>query len=394
MSSVLLTGGSHSEIPLIEAIHKLGYKVITIGNNSDGLGHKQADLYINGDFSDKQFVLSVARDNSVDGIVSGCNDFAYLSTAYACEQLGLAGHDSFETSQIIHHKDLFRNALRKCGLPSPGNVILSSYDDLPVADNEIGYPLLVKPIDLTGGKGVQICNNYQELKESYQNAIKVTRESYVIAEQLIQGENHGVSVFIKNREVVFAFYDNEEYYLNKYLVSGANSPSDISESVKCNIKNQIHILASSLNLVDGLFHCQCIVDKAGTAFLIDPCRRAPGDLYLKLVEYSTGVKYSEAIVQSELGIDFGDSLKGFSIPRCVARECVMTDKNGKIESIEIDDSIKKYIIDKLVWGKRDDIVENYLKYKAGIVFFEYPDEKTMKSELTDLYNKMRIHFVE
>ena len=76
MDSVLITGGSHAEIPLIESIHKLGYQVISTGLNQSGLGHLEADRYIKGDFSDNKFVEQIAKENHVVGIVSGCNDFA------------------------------------------------------------------------------------------------------------------------------------------------------------------------------------------------------------------------------------------------------------------------------------------------------------------------------
>ena len=76
---ILITGGSHAEIPLIESAHLLNQFVITTGNNRNGLGHKLADKYIPGDFSDKNFVLELAKKENVDAIISGCNDFAYIS---------------------------------------------------------------------------------------------------------------------------------------------------------------------------------------------------------------------------------------------------------------------------------------------------------------------------
>ena len=56
MEQILVAGGSHAELPLIEALHRMGYAVITTGNNQDGLGHKASDLYVQGDFSDAEWV--------------------------------------------------------------------------------------------------------------------------------------------------------------------------------------------------------------------------------------------------------------------------------------------------------------------------------------------------
>ncbi|MBP3747010.1 MAG: ATP-grasp domain-containing protein [Ruminococcus sp.] len=391
MDKVLITGGSHAELPLIDALHRLGYYVISTGNNPDGLGHASADLYVQGDFSDRDLVLRLAEDYRVKGIVSGCNDFAFLSAAYACEKLGLPGHDSFNTANIIHHKDLFRELLRECGLPSPESIKVSSESELEAACQKIGFPMLVKPIDLTGGKGVRICSSINEAKRAFKAAMKATREDHVIAEHMIKGQNHGVSALIKNGRTVFAFFDNEEYYINKYLVSGAYAPADISDKVKADVCSQINTIAGKLSLEDGLFHCQCIMTDDGISYLIDPCRRAPGDLYLKLVEYSTGVDHSEAIVRSELGLDFSELLANrYDTEKCIARECIMTDHCGTFKGIAIDDELEKYIRDALIWAEPGEPVEDYLKYKAGIVFFEFPDRSIMKNMLDGLYDKMKI----
>ena len=80
---ILITGGSHAELPLIDALHRLGCFVVSTGMNRDGLGHRAADLYVPADYSDREAILSLAQEQKVCGVVSGCNDFAYLSAAYS-----------------------------------------------------------------------------------------------------------------------------------------------------------------------------------------------------------------------------------------------------------------------------------------------------------------------
>lgn len=390
MNNILITGGSHAEIPLIDAIHELGFNVISTGLNSDGLGHVKADLYIPGDFSDKDFVTRVAKDYQVSGIVSGCNDFAYLSTAYACEKLRLHGHDNIINSKIIHNKKNFRNMLYEINLPVPKYFECRNKNDLDLIRNSFMLPVIVKPVDLTGGKGVRICNSWEEVEKAYDNAIKVTRESYILIEEFIEGENHGFSGLIKNQHVVFSFFDNEEYYINKYLVSGAYAPSDLTDIEKSDIIEQINCIAKKLNLCDGLFHCQCIVTRDRICYLIDPCRRSPGDLYINLVKYATGFDYPMAIVKNELGMDIIDELNYSPANRCISRECIMTDKSGIIQSININDEYKNRIIDKMIWAKAGDKIEDYYKYKAGIVFFEYSDKESLKEKMKTIHDNMLI----
>lgn len=390
MKTVLITGGGHAEIPLIDALHTLGYRVISTGLNTEGLGHRRVDLYIPADFSDPEAVLAIAKENRVSGIVSGCNDFAYLSTAYACACLGLGGHDSPTLAEIVHHKDAFRALLRKEALPFPAFVRCTCVEEVGSAEQELVLPVVVKPTDLTGGKGVSVCKSWEQARQQFIAAKGVSRHPAVLIEEYVEGTNHGVSSLLREGKVCFAFFDNEEYYLNPYLVSGAYSPSDLGEEIKAEIIRQIETIAKTLNLCDGLFHCQCIVRADGTPFLIDPCRRAPGDLYIRLVSFATGIDYPMAIVKSELGLSIDAELDYVPHPRNIARECMMTDRNGVIEGFCMDAEYEIREIDRLQWGRAGDMIEDYRKYKAGIVFFEFPDEAEMRGKMRHLYEHMQI----
>ena len=387
---VLVTGGSHAEVPMIEALHKLGYVVITTGLNKDGLGHKIADIYEPNDFSNKAEMLRLAEKHSISAIVSGCNDFAYLSAAYVAEQLNLGGHDDIQTATAFHHKNSFRTLQKECGINYPDFVVINGISELQAAKNQLRLPVVVKPTDLTGGKGVGVCQTWDQVEEQIKTAVHVSRESVVLIEEYVKGSNHGASVLIRGGKVAFSFFDNEEYFLNKYLVSGAYSPSDLSEEIKQDVIQQIEKISLRMHLCDGLFHCQCIVTEDGVPYLIDPCRRAPGDLYIKLVSYVTGIDYPMAIVKSELGLSIDEELAFTPADRCIARECMMADENGFIRNIIIDPDYENHIIEKLQWLYPGDRIENYLTYKAGIVFFEYPDALVLKERMKTLYDHMRI----
>lgn len=393
MQNVLITGGSHAEIPLIDALHRLGYTVISTGLNRDGLGHREADIYEPTDFSDKARMLELARHYNVCGIISGCNDFAYLSAAYVAEQLGLRGYDEMGTAEQIHHKDTFRQLQRNCGLRYPHFVVCEHLDDLSTVRNTLKLPVVVKPTDLTGGKGVEVCHTWDEVETHCHEARKYTREARIILEEYIDGENHGTSILIKNKKVAFAFFDNEEYFKNKYLVSGAYSPASLADKQKNDVINQVETLARGANLCDGLFHCQFIVNDAGLPYLIDPCRRAPGDLYIRLVSYAMGIDYPMAIVKSQLGLSMDDELAFTRADRCIARECMMAEANGIIKKIIIDPDYENHIIEKMQWLQPGDKIDNFMTSKAGIVFFEYSSAEELREHMGCLYDHMRIEIL-
>lgn len=387
---MLITGGSHAELPLIQAAQAAGWHVITTGMNQDGLGHKAANEYCPGDFSDPHYITQLARDLQVDAIVSGCNDFAYLSTAYACEQLGLPGHDSYATSQIIHHKDKFRQLLETLAIPSPRAIRCHSRDQLDELCSEIGFPIIIKPVDLTGGKGVKICPDLEAAHQAYDIAAEKTRMDYILVEEVIVGTNHGFSCLLRDQRVAFYFHDNEQYGLNPYLVAGASTPGDIPQSALDALVNYVENIAQHLHLVDGLFHLQFIL-RNGVPYIIDPCRRAPGDLYIQFVQEATGVDYAAAIVRAESGQSIAD-IQHQPIQGYYARECIMTDRTGVLEDIQYSPEIQGNIISQLIWGKPGDQIEDVLTYKAGIVFLKFANSGELQSKLDQFHHLIEIRF--
>ncbi len=380
MKRVLVTGGSHAELPLIRVLKEEGWYVITTGTNEDGLGHKAADEYIRGDFSDREFVLALAKEKEADAMVSGCNDFAYLSTAYACEKLGLPGHDSYDTALIVHHKNEFRKLTKRLGIRTPWFSKCRTEKELEAALAEMSFPVVIKPVDLTGGKGVHICGSKNEAVSAFREAMGKTRESYVIAEEFIRGTNHGASFLLSGQKVVFSFFDNEQYFKNPYLVGGACTPSDVPQYAMQQLITDVEKTAGALMLTDGLFHVQFIMDEGKGPVMIDPCRRTPGDLYVLLVKYAAGVDYPAAIVHSETG-DGPGIIPDVSL-RPVARECIMADQPGQIREIRIRDNIKQFIVDRMIWGKEGDTVDDTMTYKAGILFLEFRDYHQMMNVLS------------
>ncbi len=385
MKKILVTGGSHAELPMIREAHKAGWYVITTGNNKDGLGHQEADKYLPGDFSDKEFVLSLAREEGVDAILSGCNDFAYLSSAYACEKLSLPGHDSYQTSCTIHHKNEFRAMTRSLGIRTPAVTELRSEDDVKKAACDIGLPLVMKPVDLTGGKGVVICHTLEDAIAAFHEAMDWTRQDFVIAEECIVGSNHGTSMLLRDQKVVAAVFDDEQYGANKYLVLGASMPSVVvSEEAKKQLISDVELIADHLGLCDGLFHTQFMIEANGMPVMIDPCRRAPGDLYVLLASYASDVNYPKAIFEAECGNMSFTADQICSDKHFIARECIMADSEGLLEKIVVDEYLKDHTVESLIFAKPGDRVEDILKYKAGIIISKYDSMDEMQKALRDM----------
>ena len=388
----MILGGGHAEIPLIEAAKDYGYYVITTGNHKEGLGHPMADKFILGDFSNKELMLDIARKEHISAICSGCNDFALLSTAYVAEQLGIKGHDSYDTSIILHHKNCYRDFAQANSIPTPKAIKCFKSEEIETICHQFKFPVMVKPIDLTGGKGVQRCETVEEVQKAFEEAITLTRMKYILIEEFVEGSNHGFSALIQDKKVRFYFADNEQYYSNKYMVGGASTPTAVPKSAVDKLIQYSELMAEKLQLVDGILHIQFILNQENEPIIIEVCRRAPGDLYVRFVELATGFNYSGAIVACEAGLpriqyDF-ISPKDYWI-----RHCIMSNQEGIFKEIKYEESIKPYLVEKMIWAKEGEMIQNKLTYKAGIVFLKCATKEEQEEILKNINRKIRIQLL-
>ncbi len=372
---LLIVGGSHSDIPLILAGKKLGYHVITSGNRQDDPGHRHADEYQAADFSDPEAIHQLAKRLEISAICACCNDFSAIAAAHAAEQLGLPGHDSMRTSQVIHHKDRYRQFAADHGITSPMAIGFSSKHDALAGIPSLPFPVIVKPVDLTGGKGMSTVCHMDEAGAAIDKAFAMSRTKRIVVEEFIVGSRHGFSAFLVDGRVAFFFSDNEHYFLNPYLVSAASVPGIAPPSVEqklCAVSEQI---ASLLSLKTGIFHVQYIL-RAGEPVIIEICRRAPGDLYIKLVEHATGVDYPAWIVKASAGLDCSGLVH--SPPKgCFVRHCVMSATPGRVRDIVFDAEVQDKIIDQHMWWRKGDVVTDVMTSKFGIVFLAFKTQEEM-----------------
>ena len=372
---LLVLGGGHADIPLIQAGKRLGFYVITSGNKANDLGHAYSDEYISVDFSDKQAVLALAKAQNISAICASCNDFSALSSAYVAEQMGLPGHDSLATSETIHHKDAYRAFAITNNIATPDAVSITNLNFNNSEIAHLNFPLIVKPVDLTGGKGITRVANEDELREAIAKAFAISKQKRVVVEEFLEGTRHGFTALLIDKKVVFHFSDNEHYFTNPYMVSAASTPGALSQEAIAELIKQSEKIAQLLKLVDGIFHVQFIMHN-NYPTIIEICRRSPGDLYIRFVEIATGVPYPELILRQAVGMQLPE-LENKPAEGYFLRHCVMSANTGIVKDIIYDESIKPSIVEQMMWWKKGDVVQDVMTAKFGIVFMRFNNMQDM-----------------
>lgn len=380
---LLIAGAGYADIPLIKSAQDLGFYVITSGNNPEDLGHKESNETCLADFSDPEAMLNIAKNLDINAICSCANDFSAISSAYVAEKLGLPGHDSYQTTKLIHHKDSYREFALANDIPTPYAKGFSDTQTALSVIDEFQFPIMIKPVDLTGGKGITKVDDKTLAEEAIKNAFDRSKTKRIVIEEFITGSRHGFSAFIRDGKVAFHFTDNEHYYLNQYMVSAASTPSIVPNRAVDELIEQSEKIASLLSLKTGIFHVQFILHD-NLPVIIEICRRPPGDLYIKLVEHATGIDYASWIISAAAGLDCS-KLSQKDVDGFYTRHCIMTSETGVLDKIVIDKNLEGKIIDQLLWWKHGDRIDDVQTKKFGIVFIKFSSMAEMLKDTEEMH---------
>ena len=376
--TLLIAGGSYSDIPLIKEAKKLNYHVITSGNRKEDLGHEFSDEYYLRDFSDKDAILKLAKELKIDAIVPSCHDLSMVSCSYVAEQLELPGYDSYEITLKLHHKDKFRVISDEIDLMAPKAFSFKRVEEAKKSYQILPLPCIIKPIDLGGGKGITIVKDKKNLFQAIEYAFEYSKANVIVIEEFVNGTLHSFSSFINNEKVVFSFADNEFSSVNPYGVSTSTSPSINYNLVEKKLIYETEKLAKKLNLSNGLLHMQYLLD-GDKISIIEFTRRMPGDWYSIPVELSTGVNHAYWTLQGFLDGDFS-KLKQEKQNGYYSRHCIMALANGTIDNLYIDDNIKSNIVNSYIWINKYDKIDDFVYQKFGLIFLKYSSLKEMQEK--------------
>ena len=302
--------------------------------------------------------------------------------------MGLSGHDSYQTALTIHHKDQFKQFALAHDIPTPYAESFCSIDDAINAIDRYRFPLIIKPVDMTGGKGISKIEMPQEYEAAIHYAFSISKAKRIVVEEFIQGTQHSFSTFISKGKVVFYFSDNEYSYLNPYLVTTSAAPATNINQVADKLVSTIEKIATLLNLKDGIVHLQYLL-RGDSAYIIEITRRCSGDLYPYPVNYATTLDWAQWIVKAEMGLDCGDFPNVKQTGYC-GRHCIMGSKNGVVKDIIFSPEIQPHIYEQLMWWKQGDIIDNYLVQKLGLVFFHFSSVEEMQYKVECINDYIKV----
>lgn len=388
METIVILGASHAEVPLVRAVKQLGFSCVVVSGDATGLAIPEADEFVECDYSDVDAVSAVVASRRPAVVLAGCNDFAAITASEIAVLFGLPGHDAPAITRAVHLKSEFRKLCDELALSNPRAIAFDDPVDALRRCESSQLPLIVKPVDLTGGKGIGLIRTSEDMTSVVETAFRASREKVVVVEEFVEGSLHSCCALIRDQRVVFDFFADEWMLENPYLVSAATCPSVVDAAVRADVIAEVESIARRLGLVDGLVHVQFIMD-GNRPRMIELCRRPPGDLYLELVRRSVGFDIADAIVRNALGLPYSVPA-GLAKP--VLRQCVMVERGGQVIDVHFDDVLGPHVEKRVPLRQLPTMIVNHLTEKTEIFFAEFDSADEMRSVANDIRRHMEITF--
>lgn len=380
----MLLGGIRYLLPVIEAAHKMGYYVITADYIPDNIAHKFSDEYVNVSIVDKESVLKVAREKKIDGIMSFGVDPGVVSAAYVQEQLRLPAFGPFESVCILQNKDRFRAFLADHGFNVPRAKGFSSVEDALSDSFWYEYPVIVKPTDSAGSKGVTRVDDESQLKPALEYAYRTSLSGHIIVEEFI--ENLGCSsdtdcMSIDGRLVFVSFNAQrfDQNAPNPFTPAAYTWPSTYTSEQESYLTKEIQRLISLLNLKTAVYNIETRIGKNGKPYIMELTPRGGGNRLCEMIRYATGVdlitSITRAVVGDPVGIVEQKPYNGFW-----AEIVLHSEKDGVFQRVDISPDFPGEIVEQDLWVQGGDIVSKFMgaNNAIGTLILKFEDPDTME----------------
>lgn len=338
-----MLGGAQQQIPAIRRAKELGHYIITCDYLPENPGHAYADEYHNVSTTDLEGVLALAKELKIDGIVAYASDPAAPTAAYVAEKLGLPGNP-YASVNLLTQKDLFRQFLHEHGFNAPRS---GGYTTLEAARADIGrytFPVMVKPVDASGSKGVVKIDGPDQLEDAVREALSYSRGKRFIIEEFIRKKGYQVSGdgFSVDGKLVFTSYGNELYSgkgTREYVALGEFWPSLLTPGQKDRVDAELQRLITALGMRTCAYNIEVILDEKDDVYVLELGPRNGGSYIPQLIRYATGVDLIEYTIKGALGEDCS-GLQMAETRGCYSNYMILSKQSGRFKEIVFDEAFR------------------------------------------------------
>lgn len=320
---IITPSRSYRVASYIQAAQKLGYKLLIVSNSKHSLINSIASG-ITVDFRQPDLalkkILSAIHGKTILAVIATDDQVVTLSSQVA-KTLGLA-HNAPESTRLTYRKDLARVRLQQheCNTPE---FSVCHFDNAQKKAVQCDFPVVLKPLMLSGSRGVIRANTADEFIIAAKRIKKILRKepcdeyeaNHFLIEDFLQGKEIAIDGFVQNGKLItLSLFDKPEplngpYFEESYYITPSQHPVDVQQA----IINEVEKCCIAYGLTHGPIHAEARITRQGV-YLIEMASRTIGGQCAQLIEYALGMKLEEVVIRlmcfEQLTLDFNQGHAG------------------------------------------------------------------------------------
>ncbi|HUI69126.1 MAG TPA: ATP-grasp domain-containing protein [Spirochaetia bacterium] len=309
MITIMILGAGVMQIPSIRLARRSGWRVVVADGNKDAVGRKLADHFETVDLKDRDGLLAVAtrcrESEGLDGVFTAGTDFS-SSVAWVAEKMGLPGI-SFDAAMRATDKSLMREAFRLAGVPSPRfSRVTTSTDPVSILGG-LDFPLVIKPVDNMGARGVRKVDSQEALLEACRSALRLSRSSRAIVEEYMEGPELSLDAIVYRGEVtVCGIADRHIFFPPNFVELGHTMPTSLDDATCRRIEGVFEAGIHALGIDNGAAKGDIKLTPRGPMVGEIAARLSGGYMSGWTFPLSSGVEVTQAALNIAVGLPPGD----------------------------------------------------------------------------------------
>lgn len=351
---LLLLGGTQISLQILQAAKSMGLLVYVADYFENSPCKKYSDKNFLVSATDIDAISKIIEDEKIDGVLMGYADVLMDSYVDICDRTGLPCYANKHAIEITSRKQLFKDYCREFNVPV---VPEFSLDD--VINDKVTYPIITKPVDNSGARGIYICANREDFDKYYPMSLKASPSQNVLIEKYIEAPEATIFYYLSKGGIYLLgigdrwMYDQGNNLLK--LPVGYTFPSKYIEQFIQHQDADIKAMFKSLDMKEGMVFMQCFVEN-GQYVIYEMGYRLTGSIEHHLMEAQYGFNHLNQIINFAVGnpIDKTALLTLDPSKCCMANVSLLLDE-GTIDSYEGINNLKENF----------GVIDYHLSYNIG-----------------------------
>ncbi|HHV42264.1 MAG TPA: ATP-grasp domain-containing protein [Clostridiaceae bacterium] len=299
MKALVLAGGIPQSY-LIEELKRRGIFSLLADQNKNAPAVELADKFFMISALDVDGIRQIAIEEKVDFVISVCADQMLLVAARVCEELGLPCYIDYETARNVSNKEYMKRIFFENGIPTSKYCVCSDFSKNIIEGLE--FPLVVKPVDTYSSRGVIKVNDLNELKDAFNNAIKISRTGTAIIEEFVKGDEVSVDIYVEDGVVNILCIRALDKVpgTSGFVINRGRYPAKLADEVRTKIQNVAQLIAKSFKLRNTPMLIQLLID-GNSISVVEFSARTGGGIKYRLIPKISGFDVVKAVLDLTLG---------------------------------------------------------------------------------------------